>query len=239
MSVSPELFPIAPSHDRLATFLLGGVSGEVQSVSIIGSYLIDHRLRPGSDIDTVIVVDDLEATRASFGDKIFYKNTLIEDSQGRRQEMNAKLDGVPVDITIIDPDSTNPPNNPLTDYYENFLGLCLSGYPIYGRSLKEVLKYNERVKHYDTIRDMRLRLVEEKIALTKQKITDQQRDDLHIIYELERYVFIRECIARRVFNTLSIKHPEKSVPDFNAIFEQDLADCGLMVAVSRTAAPTA
>lgn len=222
-----------PSHEQLADYLRSGVEGDVKSISIIGSYLIDMNVRAGSDIDTVIVVDDLDIARVQFGDDIFYKNTVIEDSQGRRQELNTKLEGVPIDITVLDPESTNPPNNPLTDYYENFLGLCESGYAIYGDSLREVLQYDERVAHYDTIRDHRLSLVEEKIALTMNKITDQGRSDLHIIYELQRYIFIRECIARRVFNRWSIKHPERSIPDFQDVFNRHLGQCGIALTIAR------
>ena len=222
-----------PSQEQLADFIESGVDANVKSISIIGSYLIDKCLRPGSDIDTVVVVENLDNTTANFDDKLFYKNTIIEDSQGRRQEMNAKLDGVPIDITIIDPDSTNPPNNPLTDYYENFLGLCESGLAIYGEPLRDVLNYEDRVREYDKVREHRLRLVDEKIALTQEKILEQGRDDLHIIYELQRYVFIRECIAGRVFNRLSIKRPELSIPRFNDIFTRELGKCGLSLAISK------
>lgn len=223
----------APSHEQLANYLRSGVEGDVESISIIGSYLIDLCVRPGSDIDTVVVVNDLEEAEVQFDGDIFYKNTIVEDSQGRRQELNTKLEGVPIDVTVIDPESTNPPNNPLTDYYENFLGLCESGYPIYGDSLKEVLKYDEKVAHYDAIRNQRLELVDEKLKLTKDKILEQGRNDLHIIYELQRYTFIRECIARRIFNKWSIKHPERSIPDFNEVFHRQLGQCGLALTIAN------
>lgn len=222
-----------PSLKKLANFLAGGVDGNILSISIIGSYLINDSVRHGSDIDTVIVVDKLDSTKVNFDGKIFYKNTIIEDSQGKRQELNTKFDGIPIDITVIDPYSTNPPNNPLTDYYENFLGLCESGKAIYGKSLREALRYDELVRHYDVIREKRLRLVNEKIDLTKRKITDQGRNDLHIIYELQRYIFIRECVARRIFNRLSIKHPEQSVPNFNEIFRSELKDCGIDLVITK------
>lgn len=220
-------------QNELAHFLLDRIDADIKSISIIGSYLIDKRVRPGSDIDTVVVVDDLDSARADFNGKVFYKNTAIEDSQGRRQELNTKLSNIPIDITIIDPRSTNPPNNPLTDYYENFLGICESGLSIYGQSLREVLDYDNRVIEYESIRDHRLRLVEEKIELTREKIIRQKRSDLHILYEMQRYVFIRECIAHRVFNKLSIKRPELSIPGFDKIFVEELGRCGILLTISH------
>lgn len=231
--IKPEPSSSEPSQGQLVDFIKEGVDGRIKSVSIIGSYLINNSLRPGSDIDTVVVVDNLRETIASFGDKIFYKNTIIEDSQGRRQEVNVKLGNTPVDITIIDPGSTNPPNNPLTDYYENFLGICESGLAIYGQPLREVLNYENLVKEYDKVREYRLKLVDEKILLTERKIVEQGRDDLHIVYELQRYVFIRECIAGRVFNKLSIKRPELSVPGFDEIFSKELGKCGLTMSIKK------
>lgn len=224
---------ITPFQKGLADFLKDGIGGDIKSISIIGSYLINKRLRPGSDIDTVIVVDDLDSTKVNFGDKIFYKNTIIEDSQGKRQELNVKFNNIPIDITVLDPNTINPPNNPLTDYYENLLGLCESGHTIYGSSLREVIKLDERVAHYDTIRENRLKLVEEKTNLTKRKILEQGRDDLYIIYELQRYIFIRECISRKIFNRLSMKHPEQSIPDFEDVFTHELGECGLSIKISR------
>ena len=221
-------------HDELANFLVDRIDADIKSISIIGSYLIDRCVGPGSDIDTVVVVGDLDSAKAEFHDKIFYKNTIIEDSQGRRQEMNVRFGEIPIDITIIDPDSTNPPNNPLTDYYENFLGLCKSGLSIYGGSLRETLDYDSRIIEYENVRDRRLRLVEEKIDLTREKIINQRRSDLHIIYEMQRYVFIRECISQRIFNRLSIKRPELSIPEFDEIFARELGLCGISLAISRS-----
>lgn len=96
------------------------------------------------------------------------------------------------------------------------------GLAIYGEPLRKILDYEDRVQEYDKVREYRLQLVEEKIALTQEKILEQGRDDLHIIYELQRYVFIRECIAGRVFNRLSIKRPNLSIPGFNDIFAREL-----------------
>ena len=220
-------------HKELAQFLAEGIKGDIKSISIIGSYLLDKTVRPGSDIDTVIVVSDLRSALADYGGKIFYKDTVIEDSQGKRQEMNVKFGGVPIDITILDPNSTNPPNNPLTDYYENFLGLCESGLSIYGQSLREALNYEERVKAYHAVREHRLSLVEEKLELTRRKIAEQDREDLHIIYELQRYVFIRECIRNRIFNRFSIKRPELSIPNFNEIFARELRQCALKLTIAK------
>lgn len=223
---------VAPTPEAIVESNLRHIHGNVESMAIIGSYLIYKRLRPGSDIDVVVVVDSLDETEVRFGD-VFYKDAFIEDSQGRRKELNIRLNEVPIDITIIDPDSTNEPNNPLTDYYENYLGLCLNGLTIYGKQFSDVLRTDQRIERYMEIRSRRLGLVEKKIDLTKQKIVEQERDDLHIIYELQRYVFIRECIARPVFNFLSIKHPEKSIPDFNEIFDNELASCGLELQINH------
>ena len=84
------------------------------------------------------------------------------------------------------------------------------------------------------VRDRRLRLVEEKIDLTREKIINQRRSDLHIIYEMQRYVFIRECISQRIFNRLSIKRPELSIPEFDEIFARELGLCGISLAISRS-----
>jgi len=107
------------------------------------------------------------------------------------------------------------------------------GLAIYGEPLRKILNYEDRVQEYDKVREYRLQLVEEKIALTQEKILEQGRDNLHIIYELQRYVLIRECIASRVFNRLSIKRPELSIPGFNDIFARELGRCGLSLTISR------
>lgn len=80
---------------------------------------------------------------------------------------------------------------------------------------------------------LKIGLVEEKIQLTKNKILEQGRNDLHIIYELQRYIFIRECIARRVFNRWSIKHPERSIPDFKEVFDRHLGQCGILLTIAN------
>jgi hypothetical protein len=69
--------------------------------------------------------------------------------------------------------------------------------------------------------------------MTKQKICEQGRTDLHILYELQKYVFVRECIRNRVFNHLSIKHPDLSIPNFSEIYAQDLESCGVQLKIER------
>ena len=108
-----------------------------------------------------------------------------------------------------------------------------AGWRFMANPLRKILNYEDRVQEYDKVHEYRLQLVEEKIALTQEKILEQGRDDLHIIYELQRYVFIRECIAGRVFNRLSIKRPDLSIPGFNDIFARELGRCGLSLTISR------
>lgn len=128
--------------------------------------------------------------------------------------------------------------SPLTDFGYDIadyraINPTFGGLAIYGKPLRKILNYEDRVQEYDKVREYRLQLVEEKIALTQEKILEQGRDDLHIIYELQRYVFIRECIAGRVFNRLSIKRPDLSIPGFNDIFARELGRCGLSLTISR------
>ena len=219
------------THPEIAEFIQGGVRGDIDSISIIGSYLIDHRIREGSDIDLLVAVKDLGATAVHF-DEVFYKDVEIEDSMGKRKELNTKLGGVALDITVID--EFNQPNNPLTDAYENAIGTCLAAYPIYGKPLNEVFPIADIVSDYENIRDTRLAIVDEKIEMTKQKIREQGRTDLHILYELQKYIFVRECIRNRVFNHLSIKHPNLSISNFSEIYSQDLASCGVQLTIERT-----
>lgn len=220
-----------PTHPEIASFVQGGVRGDIDSISIIGSYLIDHRVREGSDIDLLVAVQNLGATVVHF-ENVFYKNVEIEDSMGRRIELNTKLGGIALDITVID--EFNRPNNPLTDAFENAIGTCLAAHTIYGKPLNEVFIIEDIVSDYENIRETRLAIVNEKIDMTKQKIREQGRTDLHILYELQKYVFVRECIRNKVFNHLSIKHPNLSVPNFSETYAQDLVSCGIQLKIERT-----
>lgn len=219
------------THSEIADFVQGGVKGDIDSISIIGSYLIEHRIREGSDIDLLVAVKDLGATVVHF-DEVFYKDVEIEDSMGKRKELNTKLSGIALDITVID--EFNQPNNPLTDAYENAIGTCLAACPIYGKPLSIVFPIADILSGYENIRDTRLAIVGEKIEMTKQKIRAQGRTDLHILYELQKYVFVRECIKNRVFNHLSIKHPDLSIPNFSEIYAQDLESCNVQLKIERT-----
>ncbi len=219
------------THLEITKFVQSGVQGDIDSISIIGSYLIENCPREGSDIDLLVAVKDLGATTVHFNE-VFYKDAKIKDSMGERRELNTKLGGIALDVTVID--KFNQPNNPLTDAYENAIGTCLAAYPIYGKPLSEVFPIADIVANYENIRGTRLAIVDEKIEMTKQKIREQGRTDLHILYELQKYVFVRECIKNRVFNYLSIKHPDLSIPNFSEIYAQDLASCGVQLTVERT-----
>ncbi|MBC7546849.1 hypothetical protein H7171_03845 [Candidatus Saccharibacteria bacterium] len=219
-----------PTLLEIARFIQGGVRGDIDSISIIGSYLIEYRVREGSDIDLLVAVKDLDTTTVHF-DEVFYKDVEIADSMGKRKELNTKLGGIALDVTVID--AFNKPNNPLTDAYENAIGTCLAAYPIYGRPLADVFPIADIISSYGNIRDTRLAIVDEKIGMTKQKIREQGRTDLHILYELQKYVFIRECIRNRVFNHLSIKHPDLSIPNFSETYAQDLESCGVQLKIGR------
>ncbi len=206
-------------EDRIVKYIRQSIETYIKSIAIIGSYTIERRIRAGSDIDVVVVVDNLNNLIVNF-DNIFYKQTSIDDSQGKRIELNTKLDDVVIDITIID--RFNSPNNPLTDWYENHLGWCEYSLCIYGVTFSELFDLKRLKKEYENIRGKRLSLVEEKIKLTERKIKEQARRDLHIIYELQRYIFIREVIKRKLFNRFSLKHPGITIPDFNQIFCNEL-----------------
>jgi len=220
----------SPKHNEIVSFVRNSINGDINSISIIGSYLIDNKIRKGSDLDLLVTVRKLETTTVCFND-VFQKNVEIKDSMGKRREINTKFDGITLDITIID--SFNKPNNPLTDSYENAIGTCLAAMLIYGRPLREIFSINNVIEGYEKIRDERLNIVNKKIEITKQKIQEQGRNDLHNLYELEKYVFIRECIFKKVFNYLSVKHAELSIPDFNEIYRQDLKSCNILIKVEK------
>lgn len=221
--------PTNPNHSEIANLIVNGVAGEVRSISIIGSYLIDESIREGSDIDLIVAVRDLGQTTVNFGD-VFYKDVAVKDSMGERREVNTKLSGTTLDITVID--RFNTPNNPLTDGYENAIGSCLASLPIYGSSLREVFDLDGVVANYGHLQKPRQKIVDEKIASTKRKITEQGRTDLHILHELQKYTYIRECIGRGIFNRLGIKHPTDAIPDFTDVFESELAECGIALTVN-------
>lgn len=202
------------------------IFSEIKSISIIGSYTIDREVKPGSDIDVVVVVCDIHKTLLKF-ENIFYKYIVkVNDSEGERIELNTKLDDIVLDVTIID--QFNVPNNPLTDWYENHLGWCEQSICIWGKPMQILFNLVELKSKYKSIRLNRLSLVNEKIEMTIEKITKQGRRDLHIIYELQKYIFIREIITRQLFNRLCVKHADDAIPNFNLIFEKELRDkCGL------------
>jgi len=219
-------------ENKIVNYIRDSVKAKIKSISIIGSYTIERRVRAGSDIDVVVVVDSIENIKVSF-DNIFYKLTSIEDSQGRRIELNTKLDGIVLDVTILD--NFPAPNNPLTDWYENHLGWCEGSICIYGTTFPELFDLSRLKKEYVNIREKRLKLVEEKILMTESKIKDQGRRDLHIIYELQSYIFIREVIKSNLFNRLSLKHPEATIPEFNKIFEKELSNkCNVTISIVDT-----
>lgn len=215
-------------EDKIVSYVFKSIKAKIRSISIIGSYTIDRKVRLGSDIDTVIVIENLNNITVNF-DNIFYKFTTIDDSEGRRIELNTKLENTVLDITIID--EFSHPNNPLTDWYENHLGWCENAICIFGTPFSELFDLKERKKEYAKLRKKRLGLVEEKIEMTERKIIDQKRRDLHIMYELQTYIFIREIINRRLFNRLSIKHPNDAILDFDNIYKSELSKCGVILQI--------
>lgn len=48
------------------------------------------------------------------------------------------------------------------------------------------------------------------------------KDEIIFISSMVEIMFLYECIASRVFNRLSIKRPELSIPGFNDIFAREL-----------------
>jgi predicted nucleotidyltransferase len=210
---------------KIVEYIRKSVTADIKSISIIGSYTLERKLRSGSDIDLVVVVEDLENISLDF-DNIFYKMTKMVDSQGERIELNTKLEGVVLDVTLIE--SFNDPNNPLTDWYENHIGWCENSLCIYGTSMPDLFNLKQRKHEYKSIREKRLALVEEKIEMTERKIRDQNRRDLHIFYELQNYIFIREIIRRGLFNRQSLKHPSDAIPYFEELYALELKEkCGL------------
>ncbi len=210
---------------KIVEYIKNSVVADIKSISIIGSYTLERKLRNGSDIDLVVVVDNLKNVKINF-DNIFYKMTKMVDSQGKRIELNTKLEGVVLDVTLID--SFNEPNSPLTDWYENHIGWCENSLCIYGTPMPDLFDLEQRKREYEALRAKRLALVDEKIEMTERKIRDQDRRDLHILYELQNYIFIREIIRRRLFNRQSLKHPEDAIPNFKEIYARELREkCGL------------
>lgn len=219
-------------ENKIVKYIRKSVTADIKSISIIGSYTLERKLRSGSDIDLVVVVEDLENISLDF-DNIFYKMTKMVDSQGERIELNTKLEDVVLDVTLID--SFNEPNNPLTDWYENHIGWCQNSLCIYGTSMPDLFNLKQRKHEYKSIREKRLALVEEKIEMTERKIRDQNRRDLHILYELQNYIFIREIIRRGLFNRQSLKHPADVIPDFEELYAHELKEkCGLELQLLET-----
>lgn len=220
-----------PSPDQILHYVNEGIRADLRTVAVIGSYTIEAALRPGSDIDIIVAVGDLDTTLVRFEKTVYKPGVAIRDSMGERIEINTPLNGTTLDVTIID--EFNTPNNPLTDAYENALGSCYHALTLSGMPLRDLFGLDDKIREYDAIRTSRLAIVEAKIASTKQKVVEQDRTDLHIIYELQKYIFIRECIRRKTFNRLSIKHPEQSIPDFDSVFADELATCGLTLAIGK------
>jgi len=214
-------------ENKIVDYISKSIDSNIKSISIIGSYTKQRQVGGGSDIDIVIVVDSLDGLKVHFNN-VFYKLTMVDDSEGKRIELNTKLEGVVLDITILD--RFNIPNSPLTDYYENHLGWCESSLCIYGVPFPELFNLVRLKSEYANIRSKRLSLVKEKIEMTERKIKEQARRDLYIIYELQKYIFIRELIERNLFNRLSLKHPEDIIPGFDDIYKKELKEkCGIIV----------
>lgn len=218
-----------PDNISIARHVLEGVQGDVRSVSIIGSYLMSHNIRPGSDIDLVVVVRDLGSSALRFG-SVIYKDNEINDPMGLRKEQNTSFKGVPLDVTLID--RFNTPSNPLTDNYENALGSFMGSLAIFGESLSDIFEIPRLMQEYDSIKEQRLTVILNKIDRTIAKIIEQDRLDFAIINELYRYIFLRECIQRSVFPQYGIKHPDTSVQGFNKLFIDELSDHGIMLDLS-------
>lgn len=218
-------------ENKIVDYISKIVGSTIKSISIIGSSTKQRRVGGGSDIDIVIVVDSLDGLKVNFSN-VFYKLTTVDDSQGKRIELNTKLEGVVLDITILD--KFNIPNSPLTDYYENHLGWCEGSICIYGVPFPELFDLVSLKSEYNNIRSKRLSLVKEKIKMTERKIKEQGRRDLYIIYELQKYIFIRELIERNLFNRLSLKHPEDIIPNFDDIYKKELKEkCGITVNIKH------
>lgn len=205
---------------------------KVVAIGAIGSYARFGEIRPGSDIDVVVVVEQLPSD-LHCATLALYKYGRVLDPQGERLEFNSRLDnGTVVDVTLID--HFNRPNNPMRDYYENHLGWCGASRTLFGPHLRDVFGLEELVAKYEEIRVQRLELVEEKLASTKLKIREQGRLDLHVLVELQQFIFIREVIRSKKFNSQSIKHADDVIPGFTALFERELRDdCGIDLRVSR------
>ena len=112
---------------------------------------------------------------------------------------------------------------------------CENSLCIYGISMTDLFNLEQRKREYKSIREKRLALVDEKIDMTERKIRDQNRRDLHIFYELQSYIFIREIIRRGLFNRQSLKHPGDAIPDFEELYAHELKQkCGLELQLMET-----
>lgn len=204
---------------------------DIKAIGVIGSYTTSRSVRPGSDIDVVVVVADLGKLAGPSAEAL-HKMGRVVDPQGERFEFNTKMNGMTVDVTVID--RFNTPNNPLRDLYENHLGWCESAMAIYGPPLSEVFEIDVLKSRYAKIRERRLAQVHDKIASTKQKILYQRRRDLHVLFELQQFVFIREVIESGIFNRQSIKHAPDVIPGFDRIFADELRrDCGVSLIIDQ------
>jgi len=216
------------THSEIVAFLLSGIRADVLSISIIGSYLIDMRVRAGSDIDLVVVVKDLDTSGHQFQTRVT-KDAYLVDYEGTRKEIATNYGGTILDLTLLD--KFNTPNSPARDNYENHIGWCVKAYTIYGKSPAELFDVETKINDYRQIQNNRLRVVEGKIFATKQKLALQEIKQLRTLYDLQCDIFRRECMSRTIFNALGVKYCERAIPGFTDIFARELEDCGVYLSI--------
>jgi len=217
-------------HSAISEKISNITSGEVNGVTIIGSYLINNCPRNGSDIDLIVAVDNLENTELYKKD-VIYKDNEIVDSMGRRKELNVNLGGYVLDLTYID--SFNTPNNPINDNYENAIGSALMGKTISGERMIDIFEISKKIDRYVDIRVDRLEVVSQKIEHAKDKLKTIDQVSLKSVYDLNRLVFIRECIGRKIFNHLGDKYADLIIPSFSELFREELEECGVEIKISK------
>jgi hypothetical protein len=221
-----------PADFRIVDYVAKSVGVTPISIAAIGSSRRAELLPSGCDLDVVVVVQSLKEVNVQL-DQRFDTRGMIVDEQGTRFESKGAIGDAPLDLTVIDPSSTRSNGDPTRDSYEVFLGMCLNARTIDGLSLAESQSLGDRLKRWDEVAPLRLARVNRKIELTKLKLRD--RISLFTVLELEALTFTRMCIETRTFPPCSVKRAHEAFPDFQYEVARELADCGVVVSVTRIA----
>lgn len=214
--------------------VMTSVAGPIISVGLIGSSRRAGVVAPGSDLDVVAVVPDLQSTSVQRLPGVG-KFGVLEDEQGRRMEVALQGAGFPIDLTVIDPSGTRTDGDPVRDRYELFLGLSLSAKTIYGMNLADALEASRHLDNWRATRGLRLRRVEAKLDATILKM--RRRRDLFTASEVAELSFVRQCIKFGVFPDCSVKHADMVFPNFQRGLNSLFREAAVSVSIDRLGSP--